>query len=147
MEDTGIGIPPEKQELIFKSFSQADVSTARKYGGTGLGLAITRRLTGLLGGDVRIKSEAQKGSTFSLTLPLFVQKTTEQGRLSLGQRQARRTDDAAETYAGHILLAERAFPSQLTLALMLRRFGLDVQLAGSLDQVYQGIAEIGRAHV
>ena len=141
VEDTGIGIPPEKQELIFKSFSQADVSTARKYGGTGLGLAITRRLTGLLGGDVRIKSEAQKGSTFSLTLPLFVQKTTEQGRLSLGQRQARRTDDAAETYAGHILLAERAFPSQLTLALMLRRFGLDVQLAGSLDQVYQGIAE------
>jgi signal transduction histidine kinase/CheY-like chemotaxis protein/HPt (histidine-containing phosphotransfer) domain-containing protein len=70
VSDTGIGIPPEKQRLIFEPFQQADPSTTRHYGGTGLGLTISARLVGLMGGRLGVESEAGRGSTFSFTVPL-----------------------------------------------------------------------------
>jgi signal transduction histidine kinase len=69
ISDTGIGMNPEQQAKLFEEFSQADATTAQRFGGTGLGLAITRKLARMMGGDVTVTSDPGKGSVFTVRLP------------------------------------------------------------------------------
>ena len=118
VQDTGIGMTAEQQARVFEPFSQADASTARKYGGTGLGLAITRRFAQMLGGEIRLHSTAGVGTTFTLRLPVDSDAAPPVG--------ANDTDDAADaSVAGATILVIDDEPSACEMiARMLAREGL-----------------------
>ncbi len=136
VEDTGVGIPPEKQALIFEAFTQADGSTTRKFGGTGLGLTITRQLAGLLGGSLRLKSEMGKGSVFTLRIPAGVEVSNTPTTESYNaltcisddtESTARQTN--GKRMSGRILVAEDSAANQALIRALLNRMGFSVVIA------------------
>ncbi len=132
IEDTGIGIPAQRQQAVFDSFTQADGSTTRKYGGTGLGLTVTKQLIELLGGELTLTSELGEGSVFSFTLPTGVDIT---GQPLLNRDivldQGSDVSQRAETslFYGKVLVAEDVEGNQRLMELMLSKLGVEVVIA------------------
>jgi len=142
IEDTGIGVPANKQALIFESFSQADGSHTRKYGGTGLGLTITKQLVELLGGELTLASEEGKGSVFSFTIPAGVDITKQpllHTHYTVGHGDSGRTKAEQPEFSGHILVAEDTPTNQILIELLLKRMGLLVTIADDGNQAVQKV--------
>ena len=140
VEDTGIGIPQDKQNEIFKTFVQADNSTSREFGGTGLGLAISKRLAELLGGQLTMTSELGKGSVFSLTIPagLDVAKQLILNRQNMAKDIKAGMDEVKQAeLSGRILVAEDARTNQVLIKSLLKRLGLKVTIAEDGNQAVQ----------
>jgi signal transduction histidine kinase/ActR/RegA family two-component response regulator len=123
VQDTGIGIAAEKQELIFEPFTQADSSTTRRYGGTGLGLSICRKLIGLMNGTLELKSELGRGSTFSFTARLAIATAAESPASEIQCRIPRSLNGL------RILLAEDNPVNQRVALRLLTSMGHQVQTA------------------
>ncbi|MBS1191851.1 MAG: sensor hybrid histidine kinase [Rhodocyclaceae bacterium] len=130
VEDTGIGIPADKQERLFAAFEQGDASTTRRFGGTGLGLVIASRLAGLMGGAVGVDSKPGEGSTFWLTLRLPRSPRPAKAAGEEADYAARAEQRLAENYADlRFLLAEDDSINQEVALDLLRGAGLTVDLA------------------
>jgi PAS domain S-box-containing protein len=121
VRDTGIGLSPEHLERLFQSFSQADMSTTRKYGGTGLGLAISKKLTEMMGGEISVESELGKGCTFAFTARFAPQR----GEVSQPRAQA------GELHPLHVLIVDDNATSREILSEILAAFGFRVDQAGT----------------
>ena len=122
VEDTGIGIPRERQSGIFEPFHQAEDSTARRFGGTGLGLTISDQLARLMGGTISVESQESKGARFAVRLPFGAAK-------SVGAAARRNVADKETPRSAHILLAEDHDINRALVTAMLTRLGHRVELA------------------
>ena len=136
ISDTGIGIAPAKQQMIFAPFSQAESSTTRKYGGTGLGLAIVRRLVDLMGGEIRLDSQPGQGSTFTFAIDCQPASPAQ----SAAGRDEPRPPAMAELRNKRVLLVEDTPVNQMVAQKLLAKFGCQVELAEDGLQALSAIA-------
>ncbi len=136
VQDTGVGIPADKHQLIFDEFQQADTSTTRRFGGSGLGLAITKQLVELMGGSISVSSEVGRGSQFEVFLPLQIEKD---GIDLKGKELLRQHNNA---FSGkHCLLVEDNAINLMIAEKMLSKFGFIV------DKATDGITAVDKATI
>ncbi|WP_417453551.1 ATP-binding protein [Kiloniella sp.] len=138
IEDTGTGISLENQENLFKTFSQADTSTTRRYGGTGLGLAICKQLTHLMGGEIGVESLEGMGSTFWFTI--LVEKGDEQKVRA--EEEAERTREVVPEYIGQtikILVAEDNLINQKVIQSLLRSLNCKLHIVNNGIEAYMTV--------
>ncbi len=138
VEDTGIGIPREKQAHIFDSFQQADLSTTRKYGGTGLGLTICKMLTDLMGGEIGVESSLNAGSTFWFTLCLPIVEAEDSRTTYLSGENHPPTDILKRI---HVLVAEDNLINQKVMTRILTKNGISHSLVKNGSEAVQFIQE------
>jgi PAS domain S-box-containing protein len=119
VRDTGIGIPEDRIDRLFQSFSQVDASTSRCYGGTGLGLAISKRLVEMMGGDIRVQSRVGEGTTFECTISAGI---------AAGAEPATETANSESTKGLKILVAEDNKVNQIVTMRMLQKLGCQAEL-------------------
>ncbi|MEJ5252139.1 MAG: response regulator [Chthonomonadetes bacterium] len=139
--DTGIGIPADKQAIIFESFAQADGSTTRQYGGSGLGLAINRRLTELMGGTIGVQSVEGKGSMFWVTLPLFVPDMEQSLGTTSHDAEQKASGSRDVRLAKRVLLVEDNEVNRRVAVRLLERLGCEVDVAQDGVEAVEKTAE------
>jgi len=130
VEDTGIGIPKDKQKIIFEPFRQVDGSTTRKYGGTGLGLTITKDLVELLGGTLALESVEGEGSVFSLSIPVgdYLCEKLPSMDNPINDIAQNNTEIEMQSFEGNVLVAEDARANQVFIKRLLEKFGFKVTI-------------------
>jgi CheY-like chemotaxis protein len=143
VKDTGIGIPADKMEHLFKAFSQVDSSTTRKYGGTGLGLVICEKLITLMGGQIGVTSEEGKGTTFSFTIQTAAGtspgQTPAAGNMQNGQ--VKLSADFAQQHPLHLLVAEDHLVNQQLVLKVLDLLGYKADLAENGKEAVDMVAD------
>lgn len=118
VKDEGIGIPKDKQKIVFEVFSQADDSTTRKYGGTGLGLAISSKIVEMLGGKLKLKSKVNKGSEVYFAIPV-----------EIGKLEKKEEEDKNINFKGKkVLLVEDNKANQMFMKILLKKLGFDIDI-------------------
>ena len=133
VQDTGIGIPEDKQKTLFEAFTQVDSSTTRKYGGTGLGLQISKRLVEIMNGHIQVESKVNQGSTFSFTLQ--IKSGTEKPEIHIDDTQF---SPKANKHI-QILVAEDNRTNQLVVSAMLKRLGYQFDICDDGQQAFEAI--------
>jgi PAS domain S-box-containing protein len=146
VEDTGIGIPSDRLDRLFKSFSQVDTSTTRKFGGTGLGLAISKRLVELMGGEIAVRSEEGKGTTFRFTVKLAIPMGAAVKRESPAPAKPAPAASGQSVHGFHILVAEDNEMNQFVVRETLKRAGCTCEIVGD-GSLAIAAAENGRYDV
>ncbi len=137
VQDSGVGIAAKQQPTLFDAFTQADASTARRYGGSGLGLAICSRLVKLMGGGIELQSELGQGSVFTVTLPLEEGAATDHAPLS-APIELNEVAQAGQRFAGlTVLVAEDHPVNELLMNQLLQRLGCTVRNARDGEQAVQ----------
>ena len=152
ISDTGIGIPANRQDILFSPFTQVDGSTTRRYGGTGLGLAISKHLAELMGGKIGLESESGKGSTFWFTA-VFEKRPAESGSQDVGLAEIR-SEEALERSVAEpaisendrskirVLLAEDNIVNQKVTQAMLKKMGLQVDVVANGQQAINALQSV-----